>query len=84
MLVAAVVLNASLFGLLLWHTIDEGSVATGVTLLVVFLSSFVFEKTFRMATGRTMKAEAAPSVAAPGHPHPDARRGDHSATDQMT
>jgi hypothetical protein len=44
MLVAAVVLNAGLFGLLLWHTIDEGSVATWVTLLVLFLSSFVFER----------------------------------------
>ena len=78
MLVAAVVLNASLFGLLLWHTIDEGSVATGVDPAGRVLVQLRVRKDLPNGDGAARwKAEAAPSVAAPGDPpsDPDARRG---------
>lgn len=64
MLVLAVALNAGLFGLLLWHTVDEGSVATWVTLLAVFALSFVFESAYRKRTGRTLELEDPPDTSA--------------------
>lgn len=62
MLILAVALNAGLFGLLLWHTIREGSTATWATLLGVFVVSFVFENVYRQRTGRTLRLETAPDT----------------------
>lgn len=66
MLVASVVLNASLFGLLLYYSITSGEASTWITLLAVFAASFAFEYGYRRVSGRRLriseesrKAEAA-------------------------
>lgn len=55
LLVIAVVLNAALFGLLLWHTITTGAQATWITLLSVLVLSFVLEFGYRRFTGRVLQ-----------------------------
>lgn len=51
-LVVAIAANVGLFGLLLYNSISTGSNAAWITLVVVFVVSFVFEVVFRKATGR--------------------------------
>ena len=54
MLVAAIVLNAVLFLLLLGYTITTGPATTWVTLLVGLLLSFAVEIGYRKRTGRRL------------------------------
>lgn len=54
-LCAAVGLNAALFLLLLGYTIRTGPATTWITLLVVFVLSFVLEAIYRRRTGRRLR-----------------------------
>ena len=54
LLVAAVVLNAALFALLLEHAIATGPAATWLTLLGALVLSFAFELVFRRRRGRSL------------------------------
>ncbi|WP_424467919.1 APC family permease [Pseudoclavibacter helvolus] len=56
-LVTAIGLNAALFALLLGYTISTGPASTWITLLVVFVLSFVLEYLVRRVTGRRLVAD---------------------------
>lgn len=64
LLVAAVVLNAALFVLLLGYTISKGEVGTWLTLIIVFVVAFVVEVVYRRITHRKMRAAPIPAPAA--------------------
>jgi amino acid transporter len=64
MLLAAVILNAALFVLLLYYAIENSSAATWITLLAMFVLSFVAEWAYRGRTGRRLQ----PAAAAGGTP----------------
>jgi hypothetical protein len=57
LLVLAVVLNVTLFVLLLSYTIHTGPASTWITLLAVLVLSIVFEIVYLKRTGRALKTE---------------------------
>jgi uncharacterized membrane protein HdeD (DUF308 family) len=62
MLLAAIILNAALFLLLLYYAIDKGPATTWITLLALFVLSFVAEALYRRRTGRTLRPAVSPAV----------------------
>ncbi|PPG31191.1 APC family permease [Pseudoclavibacter sp. RFBB5] len=62
-LIAAIALNAALFALLLGYTVSTGPASTWITLLVVFVASFVLEILVRRFTGRKLVADPVGGVA---------------------
>lgn len=64
LLIASVVLNAALFGLLLYYSITSGEASTWITLLAVLVLSFVFEYLYRRITGRKLRISAESLAAA--------------------
>lgn len=68
-LVAAVVLNAALFCLLVGYTVSEGQVASSATLLGVLALSFAIEVGYRRRTGRSLRVQDGGASKDPA-PHP--------------
>jgi len=63
MLLAAIILNAALFLLLLGYSIVKSPPTTWVTLLALFALSFVVEWGYRRRTGRGLRPAVPPSAA---------------------
>lgn len=71
MLLAAVVLNAALFVLLLGYSVVKSPPSTWITLLALLVLSLTAEAVYRRRTGRALRRAAAPGAAAALEPAAD-------------